>query len=586
MSRDGRPFQPRPGRIGDRGKAAGRRSQSLAAQVRRAAARAGYTARRPGPRRGTGSRGRGRVARLQINRPANSRRVVVKARVVRHRGARFRAAPLARHIAYLGREGVTRDGTEAGLFNATSNEVDHDAFAQRCEDDRHHFRFIVSPEDAGEMSDLRAFTRELMTDLERDLETSLDWVAIDHWNTDNPHIHILVRGRADDGSDLVIDGSYIAQGIRGRAEERVTLELGLRSEHEMQLSRQREVEADRWTGLDRKLVSMIDPDHGQVVLRPDPGGGDEEQQLLIGRASKLARLGLAQQQEPGVWTISGDAERVLRDLADRGDIIRTMHRAMSTGGDMLETGRFALHGEEPGQRIIGRLVERGLHDELAGSAYAIVDGTDGQIHHLRFRDLEQTGDAHAGAIVELRSWQDRTGQNRSALAVRSDLTLDQQVSAGGATWLDRELVTRETVATCRGFGAEVRAAMDRRTDRLEAMGLARRHGNGVTFERDLVGKLRDRELASQIAAIGERTGMAHTPSGEGENVSGIYRRRLTLSSGRFALVETVRDDGALGFQLVPWRPALEHKLGQQVSGVMRSGGQIEWSLGRGRGLGV
>src|SRR3546814_5011609 len=78
-----------------------------------------------------------------------------------------------------------------------------DAFAARCEEDRHHFRFIVSPEDAGDMADLRAFTRELMDDVARDLGTDLDWVAVDHWNTDNPHIHVLLRGKADDGTDLV-----------------------------------------------------------------------------------------------------------------------------------------------------------------------------------------------------------------------------------------------------------------------------------------------------------------------------------------------------------------------------------------------
>jgi type IV secretory pathway VirD2 relaxase len=113
----------------------------------------------------------------------------VKARIVRHSGARFRAAPLARHIAYLGREGVTRDGSEAGLFNATSDSLDHDAFAERCEEDRHHFRFIVSPEDAGDMSDLRAFSRELMEDVARDLETSsTGWRSI----TGTPTIPISI----------------------------------------------------------------------------------------------------------------------------------------------------------------------------------------------------------------------------------------------------------------------------------------------------------------------------------------------------------------------------------------------------------
>jgi type IV secretory pathway VirD2 relaxase len=70
--------------------------------------------------------------------------------------------------------------------------------------DRHHFRFIVSPDDAAEMTDLRAFARELVADMERDLGTKLDWIGVDHYNTDNRHLHILVRGKADDDRDLVI----------------------------------------------------------------------------------------------------------------------------------------------------------------------------------------------------------------------------------------------------------------------------------------------------------------------------------------------------------------------------------------------
>src|SRR5205085_6606094 len=100
------------------------------------------------------------------------------------------------------------------------------AFAERSKDDRHHFRFIVSPQDAEQLSDLRAFTRDLMAQAERDLGTKLDWIGVDHWNTDNPHIHVIVRGKGDDGRDLVIARDYLSHGLRARAAHRVTLELG------------------------------------------------------------------------------------------------------------------------------------------------------------------------------------------------------------------------------------------------------------------------------------------------------------------------------------------------------------------------
>src|SRR5215204_5122154 len=201
MSQRENEFRVRPGRIRDRGRGLSS-PKSFVGQVMRAAKKAGHVGDSFGRGKGGASRsrfGRGRRAALSLSLRSTSRRVVMKARVVRHHGARFRSAPLSRHITYLKRDGVTRDRAEARMFDATSDAVDERTFAERCRDDRHHFRFIISPEDAAELGDLRTFTRELMTDVVRDLGTKLDWIAVDQWNTDNPHIHVLIRGRAEDG---------------------------------------------------------------------------------------------------------------------------------------------------------------------------------------------------------------------------------------------------------------------------------------------------------------------------------------------------------------------------------------------------
>ena len=573
----------RPGRIRDRGRSAAR-PKSFVGQVMRAARKAGHIGKGFGrEERSSASRfGRGRSAALALSLRSPSRRVVIKARVVRHRGNRFRSAPLAKHVTYLRRDGVTWGGTDARMFDARSDAADERTFAERCEQDRHHFRFIVSPEDAADMADLRAFTRELMVDAERDLGTKLDWIAVDHWNTDNPHIHVLVRGRADDGQDLVISRDYISRGFRARAEERVTLELGPRSERDIRSALEKEVDAERWTNLDRALRNVADEAAGIANLRP--GGPDSDpglRRLMIGRADKLERLGLAQQIEPGCWILKPGLEETLRDLGIRGDVIKTMHRAMSGGGRDPDVSRFALHGDGPGSPVLGRLVERGLHDELKGSAYAIVEAIDGRTHHLQFADLELTSDAAPGSIVEARAYDDPNGRKRLSLAVRSDLTLQQQVTARGATWLDRQLLAREPAAGGSGFGAEVREAMERRVEHLAGEGLARRQGQRVIFARDLLDTLRRRELDNAAQKISAEAGLVYRPSAEGEHVQGIYRQRITLSSGRFAMI----DDG-LGFQLVPWRPALEQQLGRQVSGIRLPSGGIDWSFGRKRGIGI
>ena len=188
-------FNPRPGRI-RHGNQGARRPKSFVGEVMRAAKKAGHrgqTFKRSGGSAGRSTFGRGRRPAPSLASRSSGRRVVVMARIMGHRGGRFRSAPLSKHIAYLKREGVTRDGMDARTFDAASDDIDTKAFAERCGEDRHHFRFTVFPEDAGQMADLRAFSRDLIKDGERDLGTTLDWVAVDHWNTDNPRVHVLTR---------------------------------------------------------------------------------------------------------------------------------------------------------------------------------------------------------------------------------------------------------------------------------------------------------------------------------------------------------------------------------------------------------
>jgi hypothetical protein len=305
------------------------------------------------------------------------------------------------------------------------------------------------------------------------------------------------------------------------------------------------------------------------------------------------------------------------------------------------------------------VIEKGLHDELKGSAYLVVDGVDGLAHYLRVGSIDVVSDVSEGAVVAVgRAQGPRSDQTIARLAAAYDgiydperhrtelaranaanpealveahvrrlealrrggrhverlpngwwrvpddylnrarahdvrhaavpdievqtlsrLPLERQVVASGATWLDRELVKREKTELAEtGFGAEVRTALAQRTERLVDCGLARGRLGQAIFARDLLDTLTRRELVDTAAQFARRTGLAYRPVEEGDHVSGIYRRRVDLASGRFALIE---DDHQ--FLLVPWRPIVDRQLGREVSGVMR-GGSISWNLGRERGL--
>ncbi|WP_439496113.1 relaxase/mobilization nuclease domain-containing protein [Bosea sp. (in: a-proteobacteria)] len=573
-------FRIRPGRIRS---TRAQRARPFIAQALAAAQRAGGSVSRKGTI-GPGHRsrfGRGQRASLQANRliTSRSRGAVVKARVVRHGG---RNAPLATHLNYLRREGVTRDGEKARLFGPGADDTDPKAFAERCEDDRHHFRFIVSPDDAVEMSNLKTFARDLVGQMDKDLGTKLDWVGVDHWNTEHPHVHLIVRGVREDGENLVISRDYIKEGMRDRARDLITQELGPRTDQEIRRALERQIAAERWTNLDRQLA-RDSTRTGVIDLAPRPDRQpDEFHALKVGRLRKLESLGLADQIGPGQWAISENAETTLRQLGERGDIIKRIHRGLTEHGIERGASNYVLAGESLDDPVVGRLVARGLDDELKGTAYAVVDGTDGRTHHIKLPDLDAAGDSAPGSIVELRRFDDAKGQRRVAMAVRSDLAIEQQITAKGATWLDRQAIAREPVALGGGgFGAEVREALDRRAEHLIGQGLAERQNRGVSFSRNLIETLRRRELDAVGAKLAVESGRPFNKAAAGEYVAGAYQRRIALASGRFAMI----DDG-LGFQLVPWSPSLEKQLGRHVSGLARNDGGLDWSFGRKRGLGL
>lgn len=577
---DDREFRVRPGRIRS---TRAQQARPFIAQALAAAQKAGGRVSRSGKiSSGKRSRfGRGQRASIQANRllTGRSRIVVIKTRVVRHSA---RSAPLGAHLNYLRRDGVTRDGEKARMFGPEKDDMDVRAFAERCEPDRHHFRFIVSPEDAPDMADLKSYTRELMGQMEKDLGTKLDWVAVDHWNTDNPHIHVILRGRSDDGQDLVISRDYIKEGMRARAADLVAQELGQRTDLDITRNLERQVEAERWTQLDRQLVRDAGKS-GIIDLAPQADRQpDEFHALKVGRLRTLEVLGVAGQVGHSQWFIKPEAETVLRELGERGDIIKRMHRALTERGIERGSASYVLAGESLDVPVVGRLVDRGLDDELKGTAYAVVDGVDGRTHHIKLPHLDAAGDSPPGSIVELRAWEDAEGQRRVALAVRSDLDLVAQVSATGATWLDRQSVAREPIALSDGgFGAEVQHALEQRAEHLIGEGLAERQGGRVVFARRLLNTLRQREVDALGEKLATETGLPFNCAGGGEYVAGAYRQRLTLASGRFAMI----DDG-LGFQLVPWSPSLEKQIGRHVSGLARDDGGVDWDFGRKRGLGL
>ncbi|HAQ72482.1 MAG TPA: type VI secretion protein, partial [Pseudomonas sp.] len=160
------------------------------------------------------------------------------------------------------------------------------------------------------------------------------------------------------------------------------------------------------------------------------------------------------------------------------------------------------------------------------------------------------------------------------------LPIERQARVIGATWLDQQLIGGGKGLGDLGFGSETKQAMQQRADFLEEQGLAQRRGQRVILARNLLATLRNRELAQVGKDIAAETGLSHRPVADGQRVAGIYRRSVMLASGRYAML----DDG-MGFSLVPWRPVIEQRLGQQLAATVRGGG-VSWEIGRQRNLSI
>jgi type IV secretory pathway VirD2 relaxase len=240
-----------------------------------------------------------------------------------------------------------------------------------------------------------------MAKMEADLGTTLDWVAVDHHDTGHPHVHVVVRGITEDGKILNIAGDYIGHGIRHRASEVLTRDLGHQTEREVQRQLESEVEAERLTRLDRTLIGRAED--GVIDLRAGNTETDfsrAHQQLLIARARRLERMGLATEDGPLRWSLSPDTESTLRTMGERGDIIKTMHRAMTEAKLQRSPELYTIHNRERDPApVVGRVVARGLVDEMAERRYLVIDAIDGRSHYVDIGETE--GRFPVGSILRV-----------------------------------------------------------------------------------------------------------------------------------------------------------------------------------------
>ncbi len=324
-------------------------------------------------------------------------RVVVKVHVSRHRPGKVHGSVL-RHVSYVGRESASLDGKHGVFYDAAQEGLDARRIVTAWEQDRHHFRLIVSAENADDLPDTNNYIRTVMARVERDLGTSLQWLAVNHYNTDNPHTHILVRGIKQDGADLVIPRQYVSYGIRRRAEEVATEILGPRSAEDIRREHDSQIEAERFTALDRMIERHLEA--GKIDLHPDKriGFGADDRTRILGRLQFLQTMDLAKKGKGTWWMLDPEFGFKLRDLGQRNDIIKVLYATLGNQAGYVE--RLGSRDAEP---ILGALVAKGSVDEISDRRFVVVRDCTGRLYYSQVPDDESFRRAQAGSVVELGS---------------------------------------------------------------------------------------------------------------------------------------------------------------------------------------
>jgi hypothetical protein len=319
--RGGREEEFRP-RIGRRARTGPERVPPFRVQILRAIQRQG------GPKP-WGREAKERRGRIAVPPPhAASRRCVVKASYKPLTAAGMNAARL--HLAYLERDGVERDGSP-GRFYGADDDFRAQEFRAPLEGEPRQFRFMVSPQD-GDQLDLKDFARQLMRQVEKDTGRRLIWAAVNHHNTDNPHVHIVIRGVDRDGDEVRIDGRYIGHGMRSRAQEILTRELGPRPEIDYSQARVAEVQRGRLTEIDEVIAEHLGPDGRLTVGRLLARSGAEGLTCLA-RLDVLRSMELAWQRERGRGNWPRGGRTPSTNWASEGT-------STSGSGELSATGRF------------------------------------------------------------------------------------------------------------------------------------------------------------------------------------------------------------------------------------------------------
>ena len=329
------------------------------------------------------------------------------------------------HGRYIARESASLQKQEAG-FSAETTGVDIASKLLEWQEggDPRLWKLIISPE-FGERLDLQQLTKDVMSRVQSDLRSPLEWVAVAHFNTEHPHVHVALRGLDTRGEEFKLDRNYIKNGLRSVAQHFATVQLGYRTEQDATLALRRQVPLQRFTPLDRLILARTQSPQGDIGDLPvtadptRPGLGRfaaVREQSLASRLMTLETMGLARADGAHQWQVRRDLETALRAMQRAADHQKTL----TAHGALLSDPRLQLSA--PNWRDVtslqGRVLSHG--EEENGSRFLLLEGTDARVHYLRYTpeldEARSRGELTANSFVVITKTVDEERKRRIAVA--------------------------------------------------------------------------------------------------------------------------------------------------------------------------
>jgi type IV secretory pathway VirD2 relaxase len=310
------------------------------------------------------------------------------------------------HGRYLARQGAQLEDMPGLGFDATDDDLNISKTLRGWQEDGDPrlWKIIISPEMAHKL-DLKEHVKSVMGHAEKDLGVKLEWVAIDHYNTDNFHAHVVIRGVDKDGKELRINKEYFTQGFRQRSIQEATRVLGLRLEHDILLKRQENIKAMHLTEMDREIERRLTKDH---FINLKPNSKIEfmyEKELQIkGRLMFLEEMGLAKRDSSVSWRVDPGFSDYLKFIQTQQDIVKTKNKHIKNilnPNLPVEINKL----DKVGDKLIGRVVGMGLSDSRNEPRYLLIEGIDNKIHYVLATEgmtkKRDGGDLRNGEIIYL-----------------------------------------------------------------------------------------------------------------------------------------------------------------------------------------